>query len=88
MNNEAEWMALMHGLELLDAIANFRLLVFRYSHHVILKMITGYSSGSISCIRIYDIVTLLVPGIIELFHILRENNAQVDALANLGASLP
>ena len=87
-NNEAEWMALMQGLELLDAISNSRLLVFGDSRHVILKMITGYSTGSVNCRRLYDIITLLLLGRIEFFHILRANNAQADALANLGASLP
>ena len=81
-------MALMQGLEFLDTTALYKLLVFGDSRHVILKMIFGYTTGSINCRRLYDRITLLLTGKIKFFHILRENNAQADALANLGASLP
>ena len=64
------------------------LLVFGDSCHVILKMITGYSSGSINCRRLFDIITLFIMSSIELFHILRTNDAQADALDNIKASLP
>ena len=89
MNNKAEWMALLQGLDFLDIRAIPRLLVFGDSRHVILKMITSYSSGSIKCRRLYDIISHLPLSVsIDFFHILRANNAQEDALANIGASLP
>ena len=87
-NNEAEWMALFQGLDLIDVRAIPRLLVFRDSRHVILKMITDYSSSSINCRRLFDIITLLITGSIEFFNILGANNAQEDSLDNIGASLP
>ena len=87
-NNEVEWMALMQGLEFLDSIAISRLLVFGDSRHVIHKMITSYSTCSINCKRLYDRITPLLTSRIEFFHILRANNALMNALANQGASLP
>ena len=88
-NNEAEWIALLRGLDFSDIRAIPRLLVFGDSCHVILKMITDYSTGSIKCRRLYDIISHLpLPVSIDFFHILRANNAQADALANIGASFP
>ena len=81
-------MALMQDLEFLDVIAISRLLVFGDSEHVIHKMNIGYSIGSINSRRLYDRIIPLLTSRIEFFHILRANNAQADALANLGASLP
>ena len=77
------------GRDFSDIRAIPRLLVFGDSRHVILKMITGYSTGSIKCRGLYDRIShlpLLVS--IDFFHILRANHAQVDALANIGASFP
>ena len=87
-NNEAEWMALLQGLELLDIIYSSRIAVFGNSRQVIYKMINGYTSRSIKCRRLYDRIISLLSNKIEFFHILRANNAPPDALANLGASLP
>ena len=87
-NNEAEWMALLQGLELLDTIDSSRIAVFGDSRQVIYKMNNGYTSGSIKCRRLYDIITPLISNKIEFYHILQANNAPVDALANLGVSLP
>ena len=81
-------MVFFQGLNLIDVRAIPRLLVFRDSRHVILKMITDYSLGSINYRRLFNIITLLITGNIEFFHILTENNAQADALANIRASLP
>ena len=65
------------------------LLVFGDSRHVILKMITDYSTSSIKCTRLYNKITQLpLPPSIAYYHILRMNNAKTDSLANLGASLP
>ena len=58
------------------------------SHHFIHKMTYGYTSGSIHCRRLYGRITQLpLPYNIDYFHILRKNNAQEDALANIGTSL-
>ena len=70
MNNEAEWMALLQGLELLDMIDTSRIVVFGYSRQVIYKMINGYTSGSIKCRRLYDIITPILPDNYEFYHIL------------------
>ena len=43
-NNEAEWMALLQGLELLDTIDSSRIAIFGDSRQVIYKMINGYTS--------------------------------------------
>ena len=88
MNNEAEWMALLQGLELLDTIDSSRIAVVGDSRQVIYKMINGYTSGSIKCRRLYDKITPLLSNNYEFYHILRANNASTYALANLGASLP
>ena len=48
-NNDAEWMMLFHGLELLGWGSISKLLVFGDSHQVILKMQSRYSKGSINC---------------------------------------
>ena len=88
-NNKAEWMALLQGLDSSDIRSIPRLLVFGDSRHVILKMIIGYPTGSINCRRLYDRISqLLLPASIDYFHILRENNAQEDALENIGTCLP
>ena len=88
MNNEAKWMALLQGLELLDMTTTSRITVFGDSRQVIYKMINGYSLGSIKCRRLYDRITPLLSNKIDFFHILRANNAPADALANSRASLP
>ena len=53
-NNEAEWMALLQGMEILANIDLPRIAIFRDSRHVIYKMINGYTSGSIKCRQMYD----------------------------------
>ena len=88
-NNEVEWMALLQGLEIIDRRYISRLLVFRDSRRVIHKMTSGYTSRSINCRRLFGRITqppLLAN--IDYFHILRENNAQVDAQENIGTSIP
>ena len=87
-NNEAEWMALLQGLELLDTIDSSRIAIFGDSRQVIYKMINGYTSGSLKCRRLYDIITPLLSNNYEFYHILPANNASANALANIGASLP
>ena len=87
-NNEAEWMALLQGLELLDTIDSSRIVIFGNSRQVIYKMINGYTTGSIKCRRLYNRITPLLLDNYEFYHILQENNASADALANIGASFP
>ena len=82
-------MALLQGLESSGNRAIPRLLVFGDSRHVIFKMIIGYPTRSIKYRRLYDrIYQLPLSASIDQFYILRENNAQEDALENIGASLP
>ena len=87
-NNEAEWLALLQGLEMIDAKSITRLIILGDSRQVILKMKTGYPTGSIKCRRLHSrIHQLHLPDNIEYYHILRENNAKADIMANKGASL-
>ena len=53
-NNEAEWMALLQGMEILANTDHSRIAIFGDSRQVIYKMINGYTSGSIKCRRLYD----------------------------------
>ena len=69
-NNEAKWMALLQGLELLDMTTTSRIAVFGESRKFIYKMINGYSLGSIKCRRLYDRITPLLSNKIDFFHIL------------------
>ena len=87
-NNEAEWLALLQGLQLLHTKNYQKVLIFGDSRHVISKLINGYPSGAVNCRRLYNKATLLMSKSYETFHILRHNNSAADTLANMGASLP
>ena len=87
-NNEAEWLALLQGMEILANIDLSRIAIFGDSRHVIYKMLNRYTIGSIECRRLYDKITPLLSKHYELYHILHANNVAADALANEGASLP
>ena len=87
-NNEAEWLALLQGLQILQAKNYRKVLIFGDSKHVISKLINGYPSGAINCRRLYNKVKLLMHHSYEPLHILRINNSAADAMANIGASLP
>ena len=87
-NNEAKWMALLQGMEIIANTNHSRIAIFGDSRHVIYKMINGYTSGSIKCRRLYDKIIPLLSKNYEFYHILHANNASVDALANVGASFP
>ena len=87
-NNEAEWLALIQGLQTLVSKDLHKVMIFGDSWHVIFKLINGYTSGSINCCRLYDKAKPLMSKSYELFHILHHNKSVADALANMGASLP
>ena len=87
-NNEAEWMALLQGLQLLHAKKIRKVLIFGDSRHVIYKLINGYPEGAIKCRRLYKKAKLLMSQSYEAFHILRHNNKAADNMANVGARLP
>ena len=87
-NNEAEWMALLQGLHLIQDKKLQKVLVFGDSRHVIYKMINGYPSGDIKCRILYKKAKLLLSQSIEFYHILCQNNKDADVMANVGASLP
>ena len=87
-NNEAEWLALLQGLQLLQAKNYQKVLIFGDSKHVISKLINGYPSGAVNCRRLYNKAKLLMLNSYEPLHILRLNNIAADIMANLGASLP
>ena len=87
-NNEAEWLALLQGLQMLR-VKNYRkVLIFGDSKHVISKLINGYPSGAIKCRRLYNKVKPLMLHSFEPLHILRNNNIAADKMANIGATLP
>ena len=86
-NNEAEWLALLQGLLLLQAKNYRKVLIFGDSKHVISKLVNGYTSGAIKCRRLYNKVKTLMHHFFEPMHILRINNSAADAMANIGASL-
>ena len=87
-NNEAEWLALLQGLQILRAKKYRKVLIFGDSKHVISKLINGYPSGAINCRRLYNKVKSLMLHSFEPLHILRNNNTAADKMANIGASLP
>ena len=86
-SNEAEWLALLQGLQILQAKSYRKVLLFGESKHVISKLINGYPSGAIKCRRLYNKVKSLMHHSFEPLHILRINNSAADAMANIGASL-
>ena len=87
-NNEAEWLALLQGLQILQDKKYQKVLIFGDSKHVISKLIHGYPKGAINCCLLYNKVKHLMLSSYEPFHILRSNNSAVDSMASLGASLP
>ena len=87
-NNEAEWLALLQGMQSLANRDLSKIMIFGDSRHVIFKMINGYTTGSIKCRCLHDKIIPLMTKSYELFHILCTNNSTADALANMGASLP
>ena len=87
-NNEAEWLALLQGLQLLHAKNYRKVLIFGDSKHVISKLINGYPSRAVNCRRLFDKAKLLMSKSYETLHILRHNNSAADIMANMGASLP
>ena len=87
-NNEAEWMALLQGLQLIRDKKLWKVLIFGDSRNVIYKLINGYPIGAIKCRRLSKKYKLLMSQSFEVFHILRHNNKEVDKMANVGASFP
>ena len=87
-NNEDEWLALLQGMQSLANRDLSKITIFGDSRHVIFKMINGYTIGSIKCRRLHDKIIPLMTKSYELFHILHTNNSAMNALENMGASLP
>ena len=87
-NNEAEWLSLLQGLQLIRDKKLRKVLIFGNSRHVIYKLINGYTTGAIKCRRLYKKAKLLMSQSFEVFHILRHNNKEADNMANVGAILP
>ena len=83
MNNEAEWLALMYGIELLTSLNIGKAIIIGDSRQVIQKMRSGYRNGNIRCKRIARRITHSIEGKDYSFvHILWENNEKADSLAN------
>ena len=87
-NNEAEWLMLLQGLQLLHSQNYQKVLIFRDSKHTISKLINGYPLGAVNCRCLYNKLKLLMHNSYEPLHILRLNNSAADKMAYLGASLP
>ena len=81
-------MALLQGLEMIDAKSITRIIVLGDYLQVILKMRIGYHVGSIKCKRMHSMIQKLhLPESTDYYHILRENNAKANKMENKGASL-
>ena len=87
-NNEAEWLALLQGLQILQDKNYQKVLIFGDSKHVISKLINGYPKGAFNCRFLYNKDKIIMLSSYEPFHILRINNTAADSMANLGASIP
>ena len=87
-NNEAEWMALIQGLHLLNTKKLHKVLIFRDSRHVIYNLINGYPVGAVKCRRLFEKAKLLMSNSYEALHILQHNNKAADGMDNVGATLP
>ena len=87
-NNEAEWLVLLQGLQLLHSQNYRKVLIFGDSKHVISKLIHGCPMGAVNCRCLYKKAKLLMLNSYKPLHILRLNNSAADIMANLGASLP
>ena len=87
-NNEAEWLALIQGLQILKDKKLRKVLIFGDSRHVILKLTNGYPTRVVKCPRLFEKANILMSSTYEDFHILRHNNTAADNMANVGASLP
>ena len=87
-NNEAEWLALIQGLHLLNTKKLRKVLIFEDSRNVIYKLINGYPTGVVKCRRLFEKAKLLMSKSYEAYHILRHNNNAANSLANVGATLP
>ena len=87
-NNEAEWLALIQGLHLLNTKKLRKVLIFGDSRHVFYKLINGYPTGAVKCRHLFGKARILMSNSYEAFHILRHNNTAADSMANVGASLP
>ena len=87
-NNQVEWLDLIQGLHLLNTKKIHKALIFGDSRHVIYKLINGYTTGAVKCLRLFEKYKLLMSSNYEAFHILRHNNKVADNMANVGATLP
>ena len=87
-NNEAEWMALIQSLHILQEKKIRKALIIGDSRYVIYKLINGYIEGDIKCRRLYEKAKLLMSSDYEAYHIIRHNNLVADSQENGGASLP
>ena len=87
-NNEAEWLALIQGLHLINTKKLRKVLIFEDSRHVIYKLINGYLTGAVKCRLLFEKAKLLMSNSYEAFHILQHNNTTADSMANVGATLP
>ena len=87
-NNEAEWLALMYGIELMAKINIDKETIIGGSRQVIQKMQRGYRNGNTRCKRIVRRISQIIEGIdLSFVHILRGNNGKANSLANEGGKL-
>lgn len=87
-NNEAEWLALLHSLEIVASLNVGIPKVFGDSRHVIKRMRSRIKTKGSNNHRIQRRINLLtLPQDILYFHILHGNNSAADEDANKGATL-
>ena len=84
-NNEAEWLALLLGLDPIRKNNISNLIVFGDSKQVIQKMRTSYNHGTAKFRRIHNRIFCLSINIqVSYFHILKGNNIEADKFSNQG----
>lgn len=87
-NNQAEWLALYHSLEIAVTLNMEHLQVFEDSRHVIQAMRNGNSHKSAKSQRIQKrIKSLKLPIDTPFFHVLRDLNPIANKMANVGVTM-
>lgn len=86
-NNEAEWLAIYHSLEIASTLNMEKLQVLGDSRHVIQAMRNGSLRRSKSQRFRKRTELLPLPTDTLFFHVLKDLNSTADKLANIGATL-
>ena len=84
-NNEAEWLSLYLGLELVKKENIKKIIVFGDSKQIIQKMRKGYNSCATNCKRLYEHIRKMGTTLHDTYYqILRKKNGLADKMENQG----